>query len=662
MKVLSSLFLSFLFFLPINLFGQKEPMKFGKIPEDDLAMTVFEPDPEASAVVLGDFGKLNFLFKDSDVLYHFYRHRRIKLLKRSSFEMGDILIPYYSKDRMEQIKDLKARVVSPGGVEMTVDRKDIFDEEVNEYWSQKRFSFPNLEEGAVIEYEYETVSRAILQLPEWYFQGDIPIRWSELRLEVPEWYDYVFITQGRPLDIAEVEKSSEKFYASGNVGGGVNLNLTTNKIRYVMKDVPALKEEPFITTMHDYYARIQFQLSSIQYTDRPIQRVMSDWPMVAKDLLDDTRFGDQIQKKKFHDEIWEAIRPEVEKTSSPEEKLSLIYHFVVNTFDREEGWGIYVRKDLNECFQRKTAFGHEMNLAMLALLMEAGIEAYPVLVSTRSHGKMLPLYPLVDQFNYVMALAVLDDNQILLDATHPFRPMGYPSVNALNSQGWAVMKDNPQWINIVPQSGSDTYLMNFKLNDEGMLDGSIVMSSNGYSAIAEREQYQGSPSGESFKKRITRIFPDAQVNSIEFEDMADLSKPVKVTVQCSLPDMAQLSGDFLYLAPALMSSFNENPFSLEKRSYQVDIPYSFQERLVLNLELPKGYTVEELPESIRMALLDKAGRFHFQLSMNGQKLQMVSSLQIDRLRFEPEEYEALRNFFGMVEEKMGEQIVLKKIE
>ena len=53
--------LFFFFIFPFTLFAQKK-MKFGKIPSEDLQMTVYEQDTSAAAVVLGEIGNLYFEF------------------------------------------------------------------------------------------------------------------------------------------------------------------------------------------------------------------------------------------------------------------------------------------------------------------------------------------------------------------------------------------------------------------------------------------------------------------------------------------------------------------------------------------------------------------------------------------------------------------------
>jgi uncharacterized protein DUF3857 len=648
--------LSLLFIVGQSSLAQKSPMKFGKIPEADLAMTACGLDSSAAAMVLGDYGWLRFDFRTDDTRYVFSRHKRIKIFHRSGYEKGDVTLPFYSADQLQKMYGFKATVYNPDGSETDVGKKDFFIEKVNDHWSQVRFSCPNLQEGSVLEYKYELSSKYFFELPEWYFQDDIPVRYSELRLEIPEWYNYVFINQGRPLDVKESDAKFKDVYLQGNS----KVKTRINYHRLAMQNVPALKEESYITTMSDYYARIRFQLQEVKYPNAIPRQVMSSWPKVAGDLLAMSSFGDQFMKKRNYDEAWEAARSVLADAKTAEEKIEALYYFLLTNVNCESRKGVFVRESLNACFAKKSACSGELNLLMVALLNEAGVEAYPALVSTRSNGSPMQMYPLLDQFNHVMAIALDGDNSYWLDLANPFRPTGYPAPDALNGQAWVVIKDNPQWVDLVPPAAKSTYFITCSLDEEGKMDGSLTMSAGGYSAVEERQGLQGTKEEAYFKKYITGYFPDAEVDSVAVENQFAPDKPLKVVAGCHLPDMAQVSGDFIYLAPAMMTAFDENPFKMETRSYPVDIPYPMSERIILNLTLPPGYVVEEMPESVRMSLPDKGASFQFQLSHKGNQVQMISTLKINKLRYEPEEYAGLRNFFSLVAEKFGEQLVLKK--
>ena len=170
-----------------------------------------------------------------------------------------------------------------------------------------------------------------------------------------------------------------------------------------------------------------------------------------------------------------------------------------------------------------------MNLLMLALLREAGIPAQPVLISTRTNGKPMPLYPFINQFDHVIVQVELGEKQILVDLASSFLPMGFPATNSLNGHGWLVSKDNPQWIDIPSPAASNTYLMNFSLDGDGSLFGNLTMSCDGYSAVDLRQEIHDRHDGQYLKEWLSETLPAITIDSVRFENQTHLSKPFKAT-------------------------------------------------------------------------------------------------------------------------------------
>lgn len=650
-------------FLSFSLYAQKPPMKWGNVEDDDLSMSVYEPDTAAAAAILGDYAELSVDLGDGSLRYVFEHHRRIKILKLGGFQYADISIPFH---KGQELGNLKAQLFTPDGQQYEVDKSAIFEEQTTEEWSQIKFSFPQVVEGAVIEFRYRLSSENVLQLREWYFQSEIPTRWSELRLSIPEWYDYIFINQGRKFDIEEREQRPETIrIPSGNTansrgGGAVRANV--NKCRFVMENVPALKEEAYVTTMDDYRARMRFQLRSIKYPQSYVQPILTDWVTLAKELNESDYFGKQVAKKKNQKALLEALEPAWAKAGaeSKEEKALLAYEFLNQTIEWSGEYTITTDQDLADCLEKKKAHSGELNLMMLCVFNALEIESYPVLLSTRDHGKMLDLYPILSQFNHVVAVANMDGQMQLFDLGSPARPPGYLRVNSLNDIGWMVSETNPQWLRLAPPGTSVMNMYNMEIDGEGNATVSVRAKYEGYDAISLREDLEEDGEGKFLIKSWQEYYPDAQFNSLAFVKEEGATAPVKINYEEKLPGMAQAVGDFLYISPTLMPAFRENPFKLEARTYPVEIPYPVKVQDILFLKVPDDYRVEGLPESGRVFLPNDGGHFDYLFSNNGDKVQVIYKIEINQLNFQPEEYSVIKNFFNFILEKQGEQIVFQK--
>ena len=78
--------------------------------------------------------------------------------------------------------------------------------------------------------------------------------------------------------------------------------------------------------------------------------------------------------------------------------------------------------------------------------------------------------------------------------------------------------------------------------------------------------------------------------------------------------------------------------------------------------IPKGYKVDEIPKSIRAKLNEDEGSFEYLISANEDMIQMRCKLSFEKADYTAEDYQSIRDFYGIVVKKMNEEIVFKKIK
>jgi Domain of Unknown Function with PDB structure (DUF3857) len=640
--------------------AQKKPQKekpleieFGKIPAEDIKMTTYSLDSSAEAVVLASKGSLSIdknFDGDLDLTYVFFR--RVKLLKKSAFDgEGRVKISYRTKDRMDDLRKVKAAIIQSDGTRQELTKKDFFEEKSSADWMTKKIVFPNLAEGAIIEYQYEIVStyRRFNNLYDWQFQENIPVRYSELSLSIPEYFEYVYLFRGRqPLKKAPIKNEV--------VGG--NMRVSIQKL--YADSVPALKPEGYITTMTDYLTQINFQLSRINHPGGRTEEVMTNWKKVAEDLMDNSYIGKQFQKKSNYGDVWRAVKPLLVDAKTDDEKIRIIYEYLCQNISwADDQYSIYADESLNDAFKKKKARSGELNMMLLACLSEVGIKASPMLVSTRSHGKPVTIYPILEQFDHLVCHIDRDGKPLIIDVGNIHRSVGLPRVQTLNEQGWLLDKNDPHWVPIVPSLSNEVSLASFKLSDDGTLVGSISTNYGGYTAVSEREN-ETDAKDEKTKKALMKDFPDIKIDSITVANLNKPSEVFKRIVYCSIPNAATVAGDLIYIKPALKTDFDENPFKQAEREYPVEFPYPFKDQFVLNLTIPVGYVVDEMPKSIKVNLPENGGSFQYISSETNNVIHLVIKIQLGQLRFEPESYALVKQFFSQIATKSAEQIVLKK--
>jgi hypothetical protein len=314
----------------------------------------------------------------------------------------------------------------------------------------KKFTFPAVKEGSIIELEYTVKSDFYIHLKPWIFQGEYPCLWSEYEADIPQFFHYVSLTRGDQTYYIKTAKFTSAFYSvripRGTESDDV-INLTSNVVnsRWVMKDVPALKVEKFTSTLINHLSRIEFQLHYIQYTDQSERHdYMGNWTMASEKLLKDEYFGAALD----NDNHWMTSELSTITIASDNnrEKIRKIYEFVRDNFTCTEHSGLYVNTPLKTVFKNRNGNVAEINLLLVAMLRHENIQADPVILSTRDNGYTDEVYPLLRQFNYVICTASEGNKIYNLDASLSRLGFGCLSNSCYNGSARTINKDRPYLI------------------------------------------------------------------------------------------------------------------------------------------------------------------------------------------------------------------------
>ncbi|WP_242927809.1 DUF3857 domain-containing protein [Pontibacter vulgaris] len=678
MKSSTSTFYCLLFFIlsgiSTNVLAQVP--KFGKIEDAELTMKVYDKDTTAAAVILSDYGNTHFIYSSSTGFQLvFERQTRVKILKKSGYEWADIEVPYYQqnsrKEKVANIKGYTYNLVDGKQVKEKLETKAVFDEQMNENWSQKKFTMPNVKEGSVIEYSYIIYSDFLYNMREWEFQTTIPVAWSEYHARIPEYFNYKLLQQGYlPFHTSEKQASQDKFnvsYSGETTGAGFNMTRQpggTNQVDtrsdayiWIMKDVPALREEKYITTLSDYQAKLEFELQLVKYPGQAPKVMTGNWEDVTRDLLQSEKFGTQLNRNSFFKNEVAAI---VAKYKTPEEQMAAIHGLVKKTVKWDGKNSIYAITPIRKVYDSKTGNAAEINLLMTSMLLEAGLDAAPVLVSTRSHGRVHKGSPMLSKFNYVISHVRIGENEYLLDATDPLLPAGSIPVRCLNGEGRLIKKNDQRWVALTSTSPfRKVFSSNMTINSNGDMTGSGMESAGGYEALSLRRRIL-EEGEDKYAEKLAKEVGDFKVGKPAIQNLHEIDAPLNITYDITATGNGQ-QNSVLYLNPMLGRGEKENPFKLEERVYPVDFGAPIDETYVGRFIVPDGYEMEEAPKSVVMALPENGGRFTYMVQKDGNTIQVMSKISINKPMFYAPEYADLKEFYNQIVAKHAEQIVLKKI-
>jgi hypothetical protein len=642
-------------------------MDLGKVTKSELLETTHKLDTAAVAAFIFKKAQTTFIYTEKDGFTTKTRCKvKLKIYKKEGLHWGNFRIPYYVGYKtledesltiesaftynLEDDKIVKSKVTGEGK----------FKELVNENWEVKSLTFPNLKAGSIIEFEYTLNSQNLSVLPDFQYQYDIPVDAAEYITEIPAFYLYKAMKRGYvEIDLKQkVQQTAQSF--NSKVGlASVSKTIDYNQLvsNYKATNIPALKEENFVNNMNNYYGKLEQELQTIQYPEQTPKQIATTWEDVAKSIYEEKEFSEAI---KTFDYFINDLKLLVGNIEDKEEKTKKIYNYVKSRMNWNGQYGYYPRRKLLLAYAEKTGNAAEINLMLVAMLKMGGLEANPVLISTRDNGKAF--FPNRSVFNYVIASVTIGNQNIVLDATDKNAFFSILPVRDLNGSGRLIREDGSSAeINLMPEYNSEKSIsLMATINEQGEISGKVRESHLKYNALIYKDKYLGL-TNESQVERLEKRSPGLEIESFSVQDKEEITKPVIENYVFKSTNSVEEIGDKMFFSPMLFFTMITNPFKQEKREYPVDFIFPGQEKYNLNFTIPEGYTVESLPQSKALAMPDNLGNMKYNISTKDNQIQLFYTFDINKAVIEADYYEELKNFYKEIISKQTEKIVLKKI-
>lgn len=645
--------------------------KFGKVSKEEVEQTQHALEKDAEAAILY---KKEYLFYDynseSGFVTKRQAHYRIKIYDKSGLDWGTLDVPLYksgsNEERISGVKGYTYNLENGKVVETKLKKDGVFKESVNKYRNKASIVMPEVKEGSVLDIEYTVVSDFAGNINDFVFQYGIPVNKIDVKVKIPQYYVFKKYSRGfYPINVAQTREKRQMQISyrqendPGRLNGGRrsgNLDFMENIYTINTATIPSLKKADYTDNINNYRNAITFELASIQFPNEPFKNYSFTWEDVAKTIYQYPSFGAELGRVKlFKDEV-ETLK---NASSGNTELQRGIFEHVKNHMSWNEYNGVGCEKGLKKAYSEQTGNVADINLMLVNMLRAAGFEANPVLVSTKSHG--VPLFPTTDGFNYVVA-AIEDNGQVLLmDATEKMGQMGVLPARVLNWKGRLVRTDGTSMeISMHPNKPAQNItFVSANILADGTLEGKTRKQLSANNALTFRKKYKDD-SVEDIMDKLEEGKVDFEVNELDVKNKIDCTKPIVEVFAFTKENQIEIISDKVYFKPTFFWSQSENPFKQDKREYPVDFVYPQLDKMTINLNIPEGYAIESLPESIALGLPDNLGSFQYSLKQSGNSIQVLCTTSINSAIIPAYYYDSLKEFYNQMVNKLNERVVLVK--
>jgi hypothetical protein len=592
---------------------------------EEMTMKTYDLDTTADAVLLYQFAE--FLPN----VFQFKEHQRIKILKRTA--TGYANIAFWGRLK-SQINGYTYNLEDGKIIKTKLSKDAIFEERVVGNIFRTRIAMPNVKEGSIIEVQ--------------------------------------FTKQGLPNSI-EIQRTMPVIYSAISLPKHPNVDFTVKVIgllgptfsqsdTWIYKNLPAFNREPYILSDNDYRVRFEIEVKSLHLANQYssfFATFASTWGAVTKTFNEHEYFGKRITYLALY---LNSMADSIKGISNNEEDLLRNAFEAIKVIKWNGQEACYVSSDLRQAYQQKSGNSADVNLNLLILLKKLGFNAYPILFSTRSNGRISRFSPTIDKFNYVIVGVDLQSGTQYLDATEEFIPVGLVSSRLLSCYGHPLDVSKGECSVLLNPIKKDqkTTKSSLYIDENGKVNGKIVITRNDYNSIDFKNYLKEKTDHDAYIQELESANQGWNIDNYSFENLDDNYKPFISEYNVSLSStMGQ--ADIITLNPFAFVQLLSSPFPRDTRNSPISFPSEREHSSTITITIPENYTITEIPKGEEISNRDKTVNFNYSIKKSGNTITINSKFTITKLEFNAWEYNSMRSVFEQMIQKQNESIILKKV-
>lgn len=643
---------------------QEVNTKFGKPTKEEMTMTVYAPDSSADAVVLCRLTDVSYTVQKSGYLVDYQERFRIKVLKPAGARFARVVVPFY-KDELgkshikgskfthlagqvdlgsaagtfvdnaagnyttESVEDVKAVAYNwtNGKVEKSVMKRGaIATEKIDDEHYQVVFTVPDVREGTVIEYEYRVHSELFYQLHDWYAQWEIPVAYARLEMDIPRYLIFNVEEQGIQRLVCQCTTGTMRYkLESDAIAAPVNVN--TNHYVCVGRDLVAMPKDSYVWNEHDHYAGITAELKGYSLPTTSFFDYAKTWEQIDGILLGDEDLGKRLDD---HSPLRDEAA-QLTTIADERERAAAVCRLVMGRAKWNGQYKLWPQSSA-ETLKKGEGSNADVNLLLIQSLRDAGLEASPVVLRTRSEGLLPYNFPSMRKLStYVVGITLKNGTTVCVDASSANGYLDVLPEPLLVERARLVAKGKKsQWINLQKLSKSQTTtVIDAVLSADGTYSGTQTTLYKGLAAAKYRES-----------KGLSEFAPEAK-EEIQFTKQGEVSDGRISICPFNVPPMA------------------DNPLTATSRLMPVEFPSLMSESVIVNITLPSGYVLEEAAKQTVVSTPDKGVDGRLFMTYSEGKVQVHYQFNINKISQSEKNYTVLREMFDIFSKYSHLKLIVK---
>jgi hypothetical protein len=376
-------------------------------------------------------------------------------------------------------------------------------------------------------------------------------------------------------------------------------------------------------------------------------------------LMDDEDFGAQLKKEipRTSD-----LDEKLKNVKDPYMKMVIIHQYVRENMQWNGYDDIWANDGIKSAWKDKKGTTGEINLILINLLKDAGLNVRPLLVSTHDHGLVNTTDASYGQFNNVLAYVEIGNKSYVLDATEKETPSYLIPSNVILTDGLLIEKADSydwQWKTLWQNDlqSKSVILTSANIDDKGKMTAETKLTSYDYARV---ERSPDAKKGvKDYKEKYLKLDnPGITIDSVTFENLMVDSLPL--TQNFYYTQQLPASGNYRYFSTNLFTGLEKNPFLAEKRVSDVFFGKNQSYSIIGTYFIPENYEVEGVPKNVKMIMPDTSIVVTRTVQSDDISVYVNINIEFRKPIYLIDQYDEFREFYKKLEDLLNEQYVIVK--
>ncbi|HEY3928877.1 MAG TPA: DUF3857 and transglutaminase domain-containing protein [Candidatus Koribacter sp.] len=630
------------------------PDWFRQIAHEPLAKYSEETD----AVVLLD--ETTYTVQPNGETY-LHSRRVVKILRPGGKRLAVFEAGFDKDTKLTQIHGWS---ISADGMEYELKEKDSvetspFADAMYEDDRQKLMKLPGAEVGAYVAFEFEQKQRPLTFWDTWDFQETVPVKTARYTINLPAGWEYQ--------------------YRFGNFSDLKPKNMGGNIWQWEVHDIDPISDEDQMPAWGALAGKMAVAFYSPSLS---IAKRMSSWNDVAawSNTLNESR---RVGTPKLQAKVAELIAGKttvIDKVRAIGEYVQHNIRYVEIQLTRTGAWQAHAA---GEVFDNNYGDCKDKATLLVTMLHEAGINAYMVLVDSE-RGVVNPALPTPWTFNHMIVAvklpadadtsavyATVDDQKLgkllFFDPTYDVTGFGLLPAGEQNSYGLVITGDGGELVKmpqLAPPINRLLRVSHLELLPNGGLTGDVEETRMGQEATRMREALLTADKQKKLKvieEYLAQYLDHAQLTYAGIGGLSKYDEPLTLHYKFVAADYATSAGDLLMVRPRVLGQMASS-IAEEKKPRKYPITYSTTSLRsdVVEIKLPQGYKVDELPQGADVKT--QFAEYKSKIEAKDNVLYYNRSYTVKDLSIPVDEYSELKAFMRGIAADERNTAVLKKTQ